>query len=926
MRNQTLASQPQSLIATKFIPVAFDERFVSRSALFADMLHKKSTGRVLSIVANAGSGKSTVMAEYHHLLIGQGVKTCWLNLDSDDDNPAAFAAYLVCALHTAEPELAPNTLALIRGNQVRDFDDLFEQLIERISGCSTELALFLDDFQHISNASLLGFVNRLASHLPPCVRLVIASRSRLPLDLGRLRVHSLLVEIEQEALNFDRHNAAQVLTQVHGLELNPGDLAALVELTEGWATAIQLAALALQRYNGPARTLIDSFSGKDRSLTSYLMESVLTHQPNEVRDFLLVTSPLRRMSKPLCEAVTGQSDRGDMLADLETRHVFLIPLDRQGYWFRYHHLFAEFLQQEFRRESPDAYQSVCEKAAKWCDSHGHTTEAIQYYLDCEQFETASKLIADHALGVAQRSGDHYTVLDWMRRLPLSHQESHPEILLSHAWSLAFSQNSYQAIELANRVLAKLRTDSAQAWLLSEEARAHLRLVAQVTQAVAEATADHLDTCLARAMELRAKLPEHEKFLIAAIENCLSYCYFAKREYGKCADAAAEAYIFGHRSGADFATAWADFLHGLANLELGKIKSAREHCRRMSESALRGGVTQSYVVGLASLLDAEIAMQTCEHEQVEPRVEAGRFFAKVFGPVEPLLLSIRHQARLLAYSGRFSDAKQVLMNGQDLALRLELPRLFVTLAIEEAVMLLNAGDVESALDAAHRTRLRDDKSNLRELERTGGLGDAMQLFEARLLIATGSASEALKMLSLLEHPRNGARSVGARLTASAVKAVALWCCERRTDAAREFDQVLALAARESHVYPLFCVGKALVPILQLLRERRADRPVLDGIDSKSILERRLLRLLSGETAPVEPVLRVAIEDSGAPEPLTQRETELLRLVEAGLSNKQLSTQLLISEATAKWHLHNIYSKMGVRSRTAATARARALKLL
>jgi len=926
MPKHTGTSLPESLIATKFIPTEFDSRLVSRRQLFDGLVGKEGMHSVLTIVATAGSGKSTVMAELHRTLVDQGSKTCWLSLDADDDNPAAFAAYFVCALRSANPTLVPNELALLRGNQVPDFSRLFEQLVRRISNISAEFAIFFDDFQHISDPHILAFVNRLASHLPPGVRLVIASRSHLPLDLGRLRVRGQLVEIEQEALNFELSKAAELLQKVHGLDLSPSDLDALMETTEGWPTAIQLAALALRRYRGPARELIDSFSGRDRDLTSYLVESVLRSQPREVSDFLLMTAPLRRMSPDLCSAVTGQSESTEMLANIKRCNLFLIPLDRQGRWYRYHHLFGEFLQNELKRVSPQKYQTVCEKAAHWCEVSGYTTEAIQYSLDSGHYEKASDLIAEHALAVSQRNGDHYTIFDWMRRLPAIYQESRPEILLSHAWSLAFSHNSYQAMELTNRVLAKLRSEARDGWNISEDERARLRLVAQVTQTVAEATSDQLETCIARGTDLRTKIPENEPFLIAAISNSLGYSHFAKREFDKCASAAADAYLYGHRSGADYATGWADFLHGLADLELGKIRNAQEHSRRMSVTVLRGGAAQSYIAGLAALLNAEIATQRCEFDQAKIHLEEGKFFTEVFGPVEPILLAIRNQARQFAYAGDYGEARRILMKGQDLALKIDQSRLFLTLAVEEAVLRLNAGDAAGARETASRTRLQDDKNSFRRLDGVRGVRDALQLFEARLLVANSNAPAALRLLSLMQHSTGFDRSGSIGLTVIAVKATALWRCERHAEAIRELDRALTQAALEFQAYPIFNAGPELLPILRATAERRTGLAAIENIEARIRLEHCLISLLSGEKSAPEPAHSRAIDPAVPWEPLTDRETQLLRLVEAGLGNKQLSKELLISEATVKWHLHNVYTKIGVRSRTAATARARELRLI
>jgi ATP/maltotriose-dependent transcriptional regulator MalT len=924
MPTKSEVALPESLIATKFIPTEFDPRLVSRRTLFDGLLGRGSGSSVLSIVATAGSGKSTLMAELRRVLADRGAKTCWISLDSDDDSPAAFAAYFVCALCSAEPTLAENELALLRGNQVQDFGELFDQLVSRISNISSDFAIFLDDFQHITNNQVLSFVNRLATHLPPSVRLVIASRSCLQLELSRLRVSGLLTEIEQDALNFDSSKASEFLRRIHGLELSQSDLDALMATTEGWPTGLQLAALALHRYHGPARELIDTFSGHDKDLTSYLVESVLRSQPKNVSDFLLMTAPLRRMSADLCQAVSGYADSNEMLVHIERCNLFLISLDRQGQWYRYHHLFAEFLQIELRRTAPETYQIICDKAAQWCERNGHTTEAIQYALDGGYHERASDLIAEHALELSQRSGDHFTILDWMRRLPEAYQERRPEILLSHAWSRAFSRDSYQALELANRVLVRLRHDARDGWDLTDEARNRWRLVAQVTQAVAEATSDRLDNCIVRSNELRAKIPENEPFLIAAVSNCLSYCYFAKREFEKSTTAAADAYLYGHRSGAEYATGWADFLHGLADLELGRLRTAQEHSRRMENNAR--GVAHRYLAGLYALLSAEIATQRCEFEIASTFAEGGSFFADSFGPLEPLLLAIRNQARRHAWANNIESARHVLMQGQDLALTLDQPRLFLLLAIEEVVLRLNTGDVAGAIETAQRTRLQDKKAVVHKLDVARAVRGDLQILEARLLIANDKAPAALRILNLLQHTLTPGKCGNIGLTVRAVKAIALWRCERPTEAIRELDHALTSAAPEFHAYPIFSAGPELLPVLRAIHEHRSGNSGLGDMEARSRLEHCLISLLSGEQSAYEAVHPSAIDADQPWESLTKRESRLLRLVEAGLANKQLAKELFISEATVKWHLHNIYGKIGVRSRTAAIARARELMLI
>jgi ATP/maltotriose-dependent transcriptional regulator MalT len=915
----------EKLIATKLNPSELDSRFISRRALFANFLDRGRRRSVLSIVAPAGSGKSTLLAELRQTLTESGVQCCWLTLESDDNDPATFAIYFLAALYPLNPAFAEREIAFVHRNPVQDFDALLSRLVSEISNISANAAILLDDFQHITDTRLLTFIDSLARHLPPSMCLIIASRAHLPIDLGRLRVSGRLIEVEQDALNFDASQAAEFLRRLQGLELGEDDLRKLLATTEGWPTGLQLAALALRRHRGPASELIDAFSGRDKDLTSYLVENVLRSQPAAVSNFLLRTAPLRRMSPDLCQAVSGHPNSGEMLAHIERSNLFLIPLDRNRGWWRYHHLFAEFLVSELRRTAPGNYQAVCDKAAQWCEAHGHTTEAIQYALDGQRYEKASDLIADHGPKVSRMQGDHYTMLDWMRRLPEAFHARRPEILLSCAWSQAFSRGTARATELTDLVVSQLRDDAQDGWTLTDDERVRLRLVARVTRTIAEACADRLESCMANGLELRAQLPPSQPFLIASVCNCLSYCYFAKREFENSARTAADAYLYGQRAGAEYPAVWADFLHGLADLELGRLSTAQEHSRRMEDGA-RSGAAVSYLSGLTALLKAEIATQRCEFDKTRQYMDLGQSFMRVFGPHEPLIVAIRNQARQHAWAGEADIAWRALMEGQDLALTLDQPRMFLTLAIEEASLKLNMGDVNGAFDTAQRAHLQDNKSVMRGLEGFRALRDALQVLQARLLIANDNASAALRILSLPQHTATLEKGGSIGLAVKAVKAVALWQSDRPAEAIRELDRALSTAAAEFHAYPIISAGPGLLPVLRAIDERRRDAPTSADLDARSSLQRWLVSLLSGEKPHRSPPHRSAVESDGPFESLTEREVELLRLVDSGLANKQLADALLISEATVKWHLHNIYSKIGVRSRTAATARARELRLI
>lgn len=911
-----------NLVTTKLLPPSPDPRAIRREPLVAHPV--ESWRPVTAIVAPAGSGKSTLMAQMAVAFATTDAPHCWLSLDAEDNDPATFAIYLISALDRIQPGFARDELIALEANPVREFDPLFDRLLARLAARKLPCAIFLDDFQHLDDKHILRFVDKLLAHSPPGLHLLIASRAILPLQLARLRVANQLTEIGPGELNFNRDQAGQFLKLYHGLELAPAELDALHESTEGWPAGVQLVGLALHQHPGTAQELIRTFSNRD--LSRYLVENVLSNQSEDVRHFLLHSAPLRRMCGALCQAATGQTNAEACLHYLGQANLFLIPLDNQGVWFRYHHLFSDFLRAEFRRADPDAYRDTCGRAAEWCENHSEPTEAIRYALDAENYDAAATTIARHALRTSMYRGDHYTMLGWLRRLPTGYHDQHPEILLAHAWSLAFSRDTPKALTLTQRALDLLADGH---WPLTTPERDRLVLLARNTQAAALACADAIEDCLERATALRSKVSEDQPFVIATLANCLGYGYFVKRDFSRSRSAAVDAHQYGHQADAAYLSAWGDFLHGLADVELGQLQEAQNLCRSVakdSESLALG--QKSYIAGLSALLDAEIAIQRCDFKRASESITLGAMFKEIFGPVEPQLVATRCEARLTARRGQLDEARRVLQEGQDDALRAHYPRLSLALAVEEASLQLSANDLVGAAETARRWQLRASSTAPRGRERLfRGQDNALRLLEARFLLAEKEPAPALRILTQLKQAPNAETGGAFSLAVATYRALAYWGCEKHREATRQLDTALEAAAQEFHPWPLALAGDSLLPILEAIAERRRESDIAPEMRSRLVLQNWLLAWLRGEpeVSPTPDQAAHAAKVEAAPEPLreelTSRELQLLQLLTAGLSNRRLADATLLSESTVKWHLHNIYTKLGVSSRGQAVARAK-----
>ncbi len=916
--------EDDEIIETKLRVPHLRHRLLSRQSLLEGLAGPEGGGCLVTAIAPAGSGKSTLLIELHRLLGEHDVCCSWLSLDADDNEPVVFAKYLITALLPYDRAAAEKELAFIKSNPTRDLDRFFDGLVIRLTRSENPLALLLDDFQHIDHPAILRFFNRLIAHAPPALRLGVASRNRLPLDLGRKRISGSLREIGAAELNFSAEESRQFMAELHAINLTPADLATLHQTTEGWAAGLQLAALALSRAGSRSHELIQSFSGAHKDLTEYLFQTVLGVQSEDLQHFLLQTSALTRLSPGLCNAVCGDSRGAALLDRVERSNLFLIPLDHEGRWYRYHHLFADFLQAELRRRQPEEFKRVCEVAASWSERQGRLTEAVQYCLSGERYERAADLIAEKAPDIAQYQGDHFTILDWMRRLPDEYHRQRPEIMLNHAWSRAFSRDIDHALDLSDAVLHTLEGETEVHWQLTEGQRANFRWLARTIKAIANICADRLLDTLEQCQSIHAELPATEPFLIASILNATSYGHLASGNLKRSLDAAEQAYVSGKQAGSVYATVWADFLSCLAHVESAQIQQAKQRADRAIRDAGPRTRANRYMFAMAAIAKAETHTQQGAFEAASDCLQASQEFSSLFGPREPLWAVLRNEARAHAWLGSAQTALECLRQGQDTALATDQPLLYYSLVAEEIDLLLRHGQqTDTARDLLNRCGLLDPKQRQAlPQDILPMVQELAKLSEVRLMIADGQAEDALRQLSLLGRSCEHRRLASLKLRG--LRCVALWQAGRQNEAEREMDRLLGSCAPEQLAYPILASGGPALDILESIIGQRTRGFVGSEQQIKHRFEQQLITRLRGG----EPESTACEADSSLEltEPLTDREVEILRLVSAGLANQQLADELLISVATVKWHLHNIYEKFGVRSRSAAAALARQNRLI
>ena len=422
------------LLTTKFYVPQTHPNLVPRPRLSERL--REGMGRKLTLIsAPAGFGKTTLLSEWRMIHLESERALAWVSLDGGDNDPARFLSYLVGALRTVEAGVGEAALVALSSPQPRPIEAVVTALVNDLAAIPRDFALVLDDYHAVEAPPVHDVVGFLIEHMPPQMHLIISSRTDPPLPLARLRARGQLAELRAADLRFTVDEAAAFLNDVMGLALAARDVAALEARTEGWVAGLHLAALSMWGREDAAG-FVSAFTGSNRHVLDYLAEEVLERQPEGVRTFLLETSVLDRLSGPLCDVVAGSSDGQEMLEALEKANLFIVPLDDERRWYRYHHLFSDFLRHRLRRIQPDGVLGLHRRAAEWYESHGFVEDAIGHALAAGDEGRAARLVEQNTEAVVMRS-EGATLLRWLEALPEELVRSRPRLSVGYAIASLF---------------------------------------------------------------------------------------------------------------------------------------------------------------------------------------------------------------------------------------------------------------------------------------------------------------------------------------------------------------------------------------------------------------------------------------------------------------------------------------------------------
>jgi LuxR family transcriptional regulator, maltose regulon positive regulatory protein len=888
----------QQRLETKFF-VPSKRRGVVPRARLRERLERITEVKVTLVAAPAGFGKTTLLADWLAGMSAETALVAWLSLDQADDDPASFWTYVIGALQTVLPNVGADALVLLTSPQPPSIESVLTTLLNELNAVEKDVVVVLDDYHLIDTPGIHAGMTFLIDHLPPRMHLVIASRIDPPLPVPRLRARGDLLEVRAADLRFSADETTAYLNDVMGLHLRTTDVAALEERTEGWIAALQLAALSMQGRDDVTGFIAD-FAGDDRYVVDYLAEEVLKRESEAVREFLVRTCILDRLSAPLCDAVTAERSGSakPMLEALVRRNLFVVPLDDRRRWYRYHHLFAEVLQTHLVDEQPDVVPTLHSRASAWYAANGEPSDAIRHALAARAFATAADLVERNAPATL-RNRQEPTLLGWLKSLPEELLRDRPVLSDIYAGAL-LSTGHFEDVERHLRA-AELGLDSPTMVVADEEGFSRLAgTIAAHRAALALALGDLTEAVhhARRTLDLVAADDHLWRGAGATILGLASWASgdleSAHRTYGEGVRSLQRA---GHIS---------DVLGCAITLADIRIAQGRLHdARRTYEQALQLATEHGPAV-LRGTADMHVGLSQLDRERddleaARQHVIASQQLGEHNGlPQNPYRLRVA-MARIRETEGDLEGALELLEEAERRYTSDFGPKVRPIAAMKARVHI-RQGRLSDALAWARSRDLsaEDELSYAREFE---------HITLARLLLAQGSTVEALALLERLLLPAEDGGRIGSAIEILLLQALAHQQHGHPPAALASLERSLTLAEPEGYVRIFVDEGPRMAELLHAAVKR--------GI-AIGYVRALLQRFGAAEQKTQSTSVEV--------EPLSERELDVLRLLASDLDGPDIARELTVSLSTMRTHTRSIFNKLGVSSRRAAVRRAEELRII
>jgi LuxR family maltose regulon positive regulatory protein len=916
------------VLATKLFPPSRRETLVARPRLADQLDTSLADNHHLTLVsAPAGFGKTTLLTAWleslqqEHATVG----AAWVSLDAGDNDPSRLLTHLAAALAAPGLSLDPAWAQQPPADGTAAMTALVNELAKAEQAApDRHWVIVLDDYHAIDAAAVHESVRFLLDNLPRRAHLVIATRSDPLLPLARLRTRGQLVELRAADLRFTAPEARDFLNRVMGLDLTERDVEALEDRTEGWVAGLQLAALSLRNTTSAAETaqFIDAFTGSNRFVVDYLLDEVLARLSETEHQFLLRTSLLDRLTGSLCDALTESSSGAATLERLERDNLFVVALDTDRTWFRYHHLFADVLKARLLAEQPELVPSLHRAASAWYADHDLAPDAVNHALAGGDARRAAYLV-EQALPQTRRARHDTTLLNWVAALPQDVVRTSPVLSILSGWSAMMTGNleAMQArLDEADAALALGAHDPSVAagWAQTEDLRTAPATVHVYRAALAQACGD-VASIVQQAQQALALAGPEDHFVRGAAGGFLGMAAWAVGDVHQALSTFTQAARDLRAAGNHVDALDTSIVLGSMWLTAGQPSQARRTYEQALAAATANGepyprATPDLHVGLAEL-DVERGDLTAAQHHLDIASALGERTSITENRYRWYTVNAQlHLAR-----GDHATALHLLGEAQEAYLPGAYPDIHPIPAMRARANIA-AGNLDDAQQWAqeHQVSLEDDVTFLHEYD---------QLTLVRLRLAQPHSTPALtQVLQTLERVHAAANSgrAGTALEVGMLQALTMHAMGQHDEALAQLDQALTQAPEPDQYARLFLAEGA--PMLALLHAGGADQ---DDRSSVAVLARRLSQVTTA-TAEPEPSAPDDGETTSAAaplvDPLSDREVEVLRLLNSELTGPEIAAHLYVSLNTLRTHTKRIFTKLGVRNRAGAVRRGRELNLL
>jgi LuxR family maltose regulon positive regulatory protein len=879
-------------LSTKIALPKVSPRWIERAHLI-DRLGVPPVARVTLLHAGPGFGKTACLAQWQKALTNSGIRVAWLSIDADDDDVAVFLGYLAAALNAADGAIGVAVMELSRGGPMPGSATLLTSLINQIAASRERYLLVIDDLHCVRSAAIDDMLSNLIVHAPDNLDVAIAARGIPNLRLAKLRAEGKVLEFGPETLGLTRAETATLAEAALGTALPARDIAQLQTISEGWPAVLQMMLVALggKRH---LQSLVRGFSGEARVLREYLAQEAFEGLPPQAQKFLMRTSILGRFCAELSERVAGLDHAATTIAEIEQRHLLIVALDTQGRWFRYHHLFAEFLLGQLREREPGTEPDLHRRASEWFEGAGLWVEAVRHALAAGDAAHAIEIVDRHAMSLIEH-GEYVALMDWLTKFPRESIEARPRLLTAQAWALALTMRNEEAHDLLERLRAQRdRHDPALA--------AELDLIDGGVALLQDdfTRLGFLDTWTARG-NAGAWIDDVHKTLAA-------YSLIVRGEYSRARQLPA--------CETPLKIAYQKMLVGLAWWHEGDGRNAEQAWTDALEYSDAEFGAHSVTAALARAISARSAFERGTLLDAMESIDQRMAVIEQSAPLEWLWTACSALAWALHADGRRDEATQVLEHGCAQARQRRWARMEAALIIDQW-RLADPNDLGRLASNAERLRVISQAADARSVAGIQtmylceiGLGyfDGFTRFGSAGVDRIGSAIAGL--------PGNASASL--RAQGLLMLAQGLDYAGDRSRAIARLGESLAIGERLRWRQSFRVAGGSLLKAFLA-----ADQSALASAHGPSRTYLDELR-----SAPVA----TASDGAKLSEPvdllsqLTDRERDILMLVGRGMSNKEIGRGLRIGPETVKWHLKNLFAKLGVPNRIQAVNRARSLAMI